>query len=240
MPQRDFHALERARGARAGELFTVKPAVTCLDVLDPAVDGRAITRRDLLPDVYLLRDVMTAAECRRLVAAAAARGFQPAGLAIGGDEYRVNARARNNDRVIVDDRALAAALWARVQPLVDVRHAGCRVAGLNWRFRIYRYRVGQRFAPHVDQVFALPGTGLRTLFSFMIYLNEDFQGGETTFFERRGPGRGRGAVDRVRRAVPPRTGAALVFDHQLFHEGSEVKAGTKYAVRSDLFYEGRR
>ncbi len=27
-----------------------------------------------------------------------------------------------------------------------------------------------------------------------------------------------------------------MFDHYLFHEGSDVKQGVKYAVRSDVFY----
>lgn len=236
MMAKDFHAQERARGALRGENFSLVPEQARLDVLQAGYDPRVVVRRDLEPGVYLLRNVMTEAECRALIQAAARRGFQRAGLAIGNDEYRVNLGARNNSRVLVDDPDLAAALWTRVGHLVDPRYKGCRAVGLNWRFRIYRYEVGQRFRPHVDQVFALPGTQLRTLCSFMIYLNEGFRGGETTFFAWRGPGRGRRGGDRVRRAVAPETGAALVFDHLLFHEGSEVTHGVKYAVRSDLFY----
>lgn len=239
MPARDFHAKERARGAARGENFTLKPEQARLDILDPARDGSAVQRRDLEPGVYLLRGVLTAAECQRLIQAAARRGFAQAGLALGGDEYRVNLAARNNARVIVDDPALAQALWARVGHLVDATYQRCRAAGLNWRFRIYRYEVGQRFRPHVDQVFALPGTPLRTLFSFMIYLNHGFAGGETRFFDWRGPGRGRRGGDRARRVVVPETGMALAFDHLLFHEGAVVTRGVKYAVRSDLFYAGR-
>jgi hypothetical protein len=40
----------------------------------------------------------------------------------------------------------------------------------------------------------------------------------------------------VRFAVRPVVGSVLVFDHLLLHEGSEVTAGVKYAVRSDLVY----
>lgn len=237
MIPKDFHRRERALGARRGENFTLTPQQVRLDVLGGEPNPPAVVRRDLDPGVYLLRNVLTRGECTRLIQAAAARGFQRAGLALGGDVYRVNLKARNNSRVIVDDPDLAAALWWRVGPLVDARYKGARAAGLNWRFRIYRYEVGEAFRPHVDQVFALPGTTLRTLFSFMIYLNQGFGGGETTFFDWRGPGRGRRGGDRVRRAVTPETGAALVFDHLLFHEGSEVTAGVKYAVRSDLFYD---
>jgi len=34
----------------------------------------------------------------------------------------------------------------------------------------------------------------------------------------------------------PKTGSALVFDHYLYHEGSEVISGVKYAIRSDVFF----
>jgi len=36
--------------------------------------------------------------------------------------------------------------------------------------------------------------------------------------------------------VYPKTGSALAFDHYLYHEGSEVISGVKYAIRSDVFF----
>jgi len=81
-----------------------------------------------------------------------------------------------------------------------------------------------------------------TRFSVVIFLSDDFDGGETRFYEekakqaRRGKGRGRKFDNRLRFAVRPPVGSAVVFDHLLLHEGAEVTRGTKYAVRSDLIY----
>ena len=202
----------------------------------------AVRREDVAPGVYLLHRVMTPKECKRLIAAAEAIGFSHAGLAIGNDTYRVNTAVRNNQRVVLDAAQLAAGLWARLRPHVDAQHEGSRIAphGLNERFRVYRYEQGQRFFPHVDVRTRIPQGETRA--SLMIYLNDGFEGGETRFFEekdkrsRRGEGRGRKFDNRVRFALRPTTGSVVVFDHLLLHEGSEVTAGVKYAVRSDLVY----
>jgi len=36
--------------------------------------------------------------------------------------------------------------------------------------------------------------------------------------------------------VIPQTGAVLLFEHELLHEGCAVEAGTKYTVRVDVIY----
>ncbi len=36
--------------------------------------------------------------------------------------------------------------------------------------------------------------------------------------------------------VTPRTGSALMFQHQLLHEGCVVQAGVKYVLRTDVMY----
>jgi hypothetical protein len=58
----------------------------------------------------------------------------------------------------------------------------------------------------------------------MVYLNEKFEGGETVFF----------VEPEV--IIKPRAGSALLFQHPIIHEGSEVRAGVKYVVRTDLMY----
>lgn len=202
----------------------------------------AVRREDVAPGVYLLHRVMTPKECKRLITAAEAIGFSHAGLAIGNDTYRVNTAVRNNLRVVLDAPQLAAGLWSRIRPHVDERHEAARIAqqGLNDRFRVYRYEAGQRFFPHVDVRTRIPQGETRA--SLMIYLNDGFEGGETRFFEekdkrsRRGEGRGRKFNNRVRFALRPTIGSVVIFDHYLLHEGSEVTAGVKYAVRSDLVY----
>ena len=55
----------------------------------------------------------------------------------------------------------------------------------------------------------------------MVYLNDNFQGGDTTFC---------GLRSRLRQ------GMFLLFLHNLYHEGSEVTQGVKYVLRYDVMY----
>jgi hypothetical protein len=64
----------------------------------------------------------------------------------------------------------------------------------------------------------------RSWYTYMVYLNEGFEGGETVFF----------VEPEV--IIKPRAGSALFFQHSIIHEGSEVRAGVKYVVRTDLMY----
>ncbi|WP_143141406.1 2OG-Fe(II) oxygenase [Nannocystis exedens] len=207
-------------------------------------DREATARREeVAPGVHVLHGVMSPKECKRLIAAAEAIGFTHAGLAIGDDTYRINLAARNNLRVVFDAPELAAGLWQRVRGTANPQHEGAPVRGLNFRFRVYRYEVGMRFSPHVDVRTAVPLGETRE--SLVIFLNAEFEGGATRFFEekdksqRRGEGRGRKFDNKVRFALKPPVGGAVVFDHLLLHEGAEVTAGVKYAVRSDVIYEPR-
>lgn len=214
---------------------------------DVVVDeGRAvpIRREEIDAGIYVLYGVMSPKECKRLITLAQGIGFSHAGLAIGNDTYRVNLAARNNTRVVLDAPRLAKELWERIRTHADAKHEGLSLVGLNDRFRVYQYEQGQRFFPHVDVRTAVPLGETRA--SFMIYLNGEFEGGSTRFFEvkekknRRGEGRGRKFDNRVRFTVRPPAGSVVVFDHLLLHEGAEVTAGIKYAVRSDLIYAPSR
>ncbi len=60
--------------------------------------------------------------------------------------------------------------------------------------------------------------------SSMIYLNDDFTGGNTDFGWE---------------SVKPVQGMALVFPHRLRHQGSTVQEGVKYVLRTDVFYAKR-
>lgn len=55
----------------------------------------------------------------------------------------------------------------------------------------------------------------------MIYLNDGYEGGETTF-------------NNI--TVKPKQGTVLLFFHDLEREGSSVKKGIKYVLRTDIMY----
>ncbi|TMQ11763.1 MAG: hypothetical protein E6J90_18865 [Deltaproteobacteria bacterium] len=102
------------------------------------------------------------------------------------------------------------------------RICGWRAVGVNERFRCYRYEPGQRFAPHYDGAFRRSRTEQSEL-TFMVYLNDDFVGGDTAFHE----------LDVV---VRSKAGMALLFQHRLLHEGCVIRSGVKCVLRSDMMY----
>jgi prolyl 4-hydroxylase len=60
----------------------------------------------------------------------------------------------------------------------------------------------------------------------LVYFNDDFEGGETQFLEQ---------LDEI---VVPEPGLVAIFQHKIRHEGRPVRRGTKYAMRTDVVYEG--
>jgi prolyl 4-hydroxylase len=167
--------------------------------------------------VYTIPGFLPGPECRDLIARAEGSGFEGAMISRGGQGV-IDERVRNNDRVIEDNADLAQSLWARASPCMPRQMLGRRLVGLNPRFRTYRYVPGQRFKWHMDGAYD-DGQGTRSILTFMVYLNEGYEGGETKFRFT---------------SITPREGLALVFDHEQIHEGGEVLSGTKYVIRTDV------
>src|SRR5215510_944666 len=124
-----------------------------------------MTKQTLAPGIYTIDDVLSADECGAFVARTEALGFETATIATPrGAELAPD--IRNNDRVMVDDHALAADLWNRVRAEIPAVLSGRQVRGLNERFRFYRYGPGQRFAWHADGPFRRDN-GELSLLTFM-------------------------------------------------------------------------
>lgn len=167
--------------------------------------------------IYTIPGFLTPGECARHIAATENAGYTPATIDTAGGSAHVT-RVRNNDRLVQDDPALAAALWTRAQPCLPPQQMGRRLVGLNPRLRCYRYEPGQRFRWHVDGAYT-NALGRTSIMTFMVYLNDGFEGGETRFHWT---------------SVKPQAGMALVFNHGHSHEGAEVIKGTKYVLRTDV------
>src|SRR5262249_19820113 len=173
----------------------------------------------------VLHDFLTPEECAAQIARSEAAGYDDAPIMTGLGPV-VDKGMRDNTRLMVDDEALAAALFERARPLLPARLRNFELVGLNERFRYYRYDPGQRFAPHFDGAFYRTDDEQSWL-TFMVYLNDGFAGGETKFYRR-------GGAPSL--SVTPRTGMALVFVHATLHEGAAVASGRKYVLRTDVMY----
>ncbi len=172
--------------------------------------------------IVTVTEAIPPALCSELVARAEGIGFADAPITTGFG-FVMAPEVRNNTRVMVDDHALARTLWERLEPTLPARLGPWAIVGLNERFRFYRYEVGQRFAWHRDGAFERP-SGERSRLTLMLYLNDDFEGGDTEF----------DVGERL--AVRPETGMALLFSHPVRHQGASVTRGQKYVLRTDVMY----
>lgn len=134
----------------------------------------------------------------------------------------VETATRNNTRIMWDDPAEADRLLDHVRTHVPARLSGLVLAGANPRLRVYRYGPGERHGPHWDTVVEL-ADGVRSMLTLVFYLNDGFTGGDTDFIE-------------LDKRVAPQLGRALLFQHRVTHRASEVHAGEKFVLRTDVLY----
>jgi predicted 2-oxoglutarate/Fe(II)-dependent dioxygenase YbiX len=164
-------------------------------------------------------------ECEQYIQASENIGFDAASVTTTSGQAMMP-EIRNNSRVNIEDAQLAETLWQRIKPFVPSPLFRREAIGLNERWRFYRYDAGQTFKMHHDGS-VKRDNGERSQVTFMIYLNQDSEGGETRFELP-------GSQEII--TVAPRSGMALLFLHSLRHEGAPVLSGRKYVLRSDVMY----
>lgn len=173
----------------------------------------------LANEILLIENFWSAQKCDEFISESERKGYEAATVQTESGPRFVD-HIRNNNRVFVRDFELAHALWTELEPYAPKTIGQSQAVGLNELFRFYKYEPGQQFRKHRDQSF-MRNAEEASYYTFMIYLNDNFKGGDTTF-------------DNL--TVRPRKGAALIFYHYLEHSGSEVTEGTKYVLRTDIMY----
>lgn len=169
--------------------------------------------------IFTLSPFLSADECASYIRSSEQSGFEEAAIQTAtGQELRK--AVRNNDRIIFDDPQLAASVFARIAPYLPELFGEWQLVGLNERFRFYRYTAGQYFKWHKDGFYARNEQEVSQL-SLLLYLNDDYQGGETQFRED---------------VIKPEAGMALVFPHLMMHQGAPIDVGVKYVLRTDVMY----
>ena len=174
------------------------------------------------PFIFELPGLLSTDECERWIARIKKLGTDLATINTRTGA-QVESLIRNNRRVIIDDIDSAFDLFKRVKDHVPHEIHGGKLVGVNERLRCYEYEPGQRFAPHSDGAF-VRNEHEQSWYTFMVYLNDAFEGGETVFFVE------------PEIVIKPKIGMALFFQHPIIHESSEIKSGVKYALRADLMY----
>ncbi len=176
----------------------------------------------LTDTIFTVEDFLTRQECLDTIVKSEGIGYELAKVNTAGGA-KVRTDIRNNSRAFYKSEELAQQLWDKLQPLLPAplaSMANSTAIGLNELFRFYRYQRGHQFKGHYDESY-VRNEHEASFLTFMVYLNDNFQGGDTSFRGLR---------------VQPRQGMALIFLHNLYHAGSEVTQGVKYVLRSDVMY----
>jgi len=223
---------ERGAAGRAFSNGTSTAATRLCQTLFARICDTKMTRQleKIDDDIFTVSGIFDRDECLHLVERAESIGFEAASVRTSsGPQMMTN--IRNNDRVVFNDAELAAKMWERIRsflPALDEQTA----CGVDHGLRIYRYFPGQQFRRHKDGA-VTNELGQTSKLSYLIYLNDDCEGGATTFRDYRDVN---GTREKIEFIVMPSTGTALLFRHERWHEGTPVVSGAKYVLRTDLFY----
>lgn len=103
--------------------------------------------------------------------------------------------------------------------------------GINECIRVVKYSKGGHFEAHKDGTFVLDDDH-RSIYTLQIYLSDDFEGGETIFYDEE-------LKPPVEVRVTPVTGTALIFNHDVMHKGDAVtsKSHSKFIIRTDIMFQ---
>lgn len=169
--------------------------------------------------IWTLDNFLTDKECDDLIIFSEQKGYEEATVSLrSGAKMMKN--IRNNYRILYKDEHLAQKYWKTLQHSCPKELDDYEAIGLNEQFRFYKYDPAQRFKKHMDGRFRR-SENEESRITFMIYLNDDFEGGETQF-------------DSI--TITPKRGSVLCFIHEQKHEGRPLTIGSKYVLRTDVMY----
>ena len=171
--------------------------------------------------IWTIEDFLTKTECDDLILFSEQKGFEEAKVSLSTGAKMIKG-IRNNHRLMYKDENLADKYWQKLKQFCPIEIEANLAIGLNEQFRFYKYESDQIFKRHIDGRFKRNELA-ESRITFMIYLNDDFEGGETKFNDV---------------TIHPKTGTALCFIHEQKHEGCPVPTGTKYVIRTDVMYKG--
>ncbi len=218
-----------------------------------ATDSILRTEIETVPACFQVLDVFTPKECLGIINTVNTLGFtQDASVSLPRN-------VRHNENLVwIADDATQKIIWQRVEAFIkkspDI-FQGQTPIGINQRFRFYKYGEGDFFKPHTDG--AWPGSkvinkklindacdGAYSQMTFLLFLNDDFKGGATTFYVNRNDASRPAYTEEEMKEVSVRTpqGGVLCFPHgthpqHCLHSSSKIDLGVKYIIRTDVLFK---
>lgn len=195
-----------------------------------AKQNNKITIYQADPLIMAVDNVFTEQQCQEFINFSHQFDYEVAPITIDskGGVSELRTEIRNNQRVIYDDVQFADRIFNQVKTYLPEELFEWRIAALNERFRFYLYENGQTFKPHYDGNYEV-NDWYSSQLTLLIYLSEDFLGGETKFFNQ--------TRHLATFSIQPKIGQILIFEHRQMHSGAPVLSGQKYVLRTDVMYK---
>ena len=188
--------------------------------------------------VFTIDNFLSDKECNNFLKLINNNDFQMA--PIGDKNKSIESETRNNSRTFLDDEKIIENLWNKIK-IIDLipktmTNNVFKLKGLFKNLLFYKYNVGEYFKEHYDGD-KIDGNK-KSFFTLLIYLNDDFEGGETNFIHYdRKIIKKKLKQDKILTPIIPKKGQLLIFKHNILHEGCIIKSGEKLVLRSDIMYE---
>lgn len=213
------------------------PAALCAalaDALEGLAPAATIRTGEMHPPVLLVPDVLSPADCKRLITVYTMRGqkFVEPGHNVSGQttDYKMRipdyGREDRVDHWVIDQDTNAlidSRFQARLLPVIQKAFQYRVTRRETYRIARYGGTRGGRPIPHRDNTEAAVA---HRRFAVTVNLNsESFEGGGLRFPEF--------SEHRYR----PQTGAAIVFSCSLLHEVMAVESGTRFALLAFVYGE---
>ena len=164
---------------------------------------------------------------------------------------------RNAERILNINEKMAEHIYYKIKHIIEEEHSRKNLKpfgfgvegqwkpiGINSCFRHSKYdapSVG--FIFHRDSSY-IENSNKRSILSLIIYLNDDFDGGETLFVKPNTERKiGQIVLEELSEGykilykIKPQKNTAVLFNHNVIHSGMPVLNNTKYIIKTDIIFE---
>lgn len=184
---------------------------------------------DIIPNkIFLsLKNIIEPNICNNLINITENIGYKPVSLYTdknGNEHY--DETSRKGLRCIVDDINFANELEKLIFDYIPKEYNNMKYHSINPRFRYLKYDNCGYFARHSDSPYSVDDK--ISLITILIYLNNDYEGGYTTFFTS--------VDDKKGFSLIPEIGMVCLMDQTIGHKVPPIKKGIKYVIRTELMY----
>lgn len=222
--------------------------------------------------LFTLSNLLTENEIQNILAKAQSRGWKESPVSGGGHGRTGNEEPRTSKFCVLYDENISTKLYERVTSYIpddlsfmqDNVYFNSASKGSEWtkshvfsKLRLYKYNEGDAFPEHLDYKVQRKIVKMdkdrkefrryvqQSFLTLLVYLNDDFEGGETGYWPDQTGIRCRflnkdeklHSKKEHQIKIVPTKGTGVIQDQNILHEGIPPIKGTKYILRTDIIHE---